>query len=116
MTHSTADEIMFPSTIGAVSKHKQERLKQEETLLNKEPRMIYDIANEILDSWGNKISPYALPYLEAMLEICKIDEMYGADTGESMVLYFLSNAAGWRGQKAREIKKELKTLLKGAHT
>jgi hypothetical protein len=27
-----------------------------------------------------------------------------------VVLYFLSNAATWRGEKAREIKKELKAM------
>jgi hypothetical protein len=27
-------------------------------------------------------------------------------------MYFLSNAGQWRGEKAREIKKELKKILK----
>jgi len=32
------------------------------------------------------------------------------DSGKNVVAYFLSNTSSWRGEKAREIKKELKTL------
>ena len=34
------------------------------------------------------------------------------DDGGSIVLYFLSNATTWRGEDARRIKAELKSLLK----
>jgi hypothetical protein len=34
------------------------------------------------------------------------------DTARSVVLYFLSNATTWRGPKAKEIKKELKAMMK----
>jgi len=33
------------------------------------------------------------------------------DNGKSVVLYFLSNASQWRGDKAKEIKKELKQMV-----
>jgi hypothetical protein len=33
------------------------------------------------------------------------------DKGKSIVLYFLSNAGSWRGDKAKEIKKELKQMV-----
>lgn len=72
-------------------------------------RSIYLIANEIVSDWNN-ISPYASPYLDAMKQIDSIDENYYADSAKSVVLYFLSNANGWRGEKAREIKKELKLM------
>ena len=37
------------------------------------------------------------------------DETYSA---KETVRYFLFNASTWRGEKAREIKKELKELIK----
>ena len=40
-----------------------------------------------------------------------VDESYYADTAKSVVLYFLSNATGWRGEKARAIKAELKEMF-----
>ena len=58
------------------------------------------------------MSVAALPYLEAMTELNSVAEHYGADPGGTIVLYFLSNAGGWRGEDARRIKAELKQLLK----
>lgn len=70
-------------------------------------RPIYQIANEIRKDW-KKVSPYAEPYLDAMGHIDDINDMYYLDTAKSVVLYFLSNATGWRGDTARRIKAELK--------
>ncbi len=77
------------------------------------PRPIHVIAREIRNNWPK---PYfgAVPYLNAMRSLDKITDTYGADSAESIVLYFLSNAATWRGEKARELKAELKEILKGA--
>lgn len=74
-------------------------------------RLINTISREIRQDWKN-VSPYAKPYLDAMDDLHTIDQMYYADTAESVVLYFLANASTWRGDKAREIKAELKGLLK----
>ena len=76
-----------------------------------EKRPIYIIAEEISKDWKK---PYfgALPYLSALHSLDKITDSYGMDSGKSIVLYFLSNAATWRGNKARAIKAELKNLLK----
>lgn len=73
-------------------------------------RTISVIAREIKGGYWQK--PYfgAVPYIDAMLQLESIDDMYGCDTAESIVLYFLSNATTWKGEKAREIKKELKDL------
>lgn len=51
------------------------------------------------------------PYLAAMLELKNIDDTYGSDDGRQIVAYFLSNATGWRGPAARQIKAELKRRL-----
>jgi hypothetical protein len=45
-----------------------------------------------------------------MHSLDSIDEDYGADTGKSIVLYFLANAATWRGEDARRLKAELKQI------
>jgi hypothetical protein len=39
-----------------------------------------------------------------------ITDMYLYDSALSVVTYFLSNAGTWRGDTARRIKKELKSL------
>jgi hypothetical protein len=74
-------------------------------------RPVYKIAEEILNDWQ---APYfgARPYLAAMLTINSHCENYGHDTAKSIILYFLSNASTYRGSKAQELKKELKTPIK----
>lgn len=74
-------------------------------------RPIWQIAQDIKDAWKNP-SPYALAYLNPMLTLNSIDDNYFFDDARSIVLYFLSNAGGFRGEKARELKQELKDLLK----
>jgi hypothetical protein len=54
----------------------------------------------------------AKPYWLAMLQLISINEMYFCDTAESVVLYFLANAQTWRGEDARRLKAELKSMLK----
>jgi len=75
----------------------------------KQTRPLYEIAKEIKQNWKN-IYFGAVPYLEAMSQLNSIDDDYYFDSAKSVVLYFLSNAATWRGEKAREIKKELKAM------
>jgi hypothetical protein len=73
-------------------------------------RSLRIIASEIKKDWKN-IYFGAVPYLEAMGNLNNINDQYYYDSGKSIVLYFLSNASTWRGEKAREIKKELKAML-----
>jgi hypothetical protein len=58
------------------------------------------------------LSPYAKPYLDAMSTLVSVKDNYYADSGSSVVAYFLANAGGWRGDTARRIKAELKLMLK----
>lgn len=77
-----------------------------------EPRAIHEIAREIIEDWpkaGNQNHP-AGAYCVPMLSLVRITDRYGYDDAKSIVLYFLANASGWRGEKARAIKKELKAL------
>jgi hypothetical protein len=74
-------------------------------------RSLSVIAAEIGRDWCPiKIS--AVPYLRAMRTLDKITDNYGADSAESIVLYFLCNAGGWRGEVARRVKTELREMVK----
>lgn len=76
-----------------------------------ETRPLYKIADEIESDW-KKVYFGAVPYLEAMFSLDKITDNYGADSGVSVVSYFLANAQGWKGDVARRVKKELNNMLK----
>jgi len=82
----------------------------QETNKPMEPRPIYEIAREIRRSW-NPVNYAAKPYLDAMTQLSTITEKYGYDSAKSVILYFLSNAASWRGDTAKRIKAELKTMV-----
>lgn len=75
-------------------------------------RPLHTIAREIAADWRK---PYfgAVPYLGAMQTLHSVQDDYGADSGRSIVAYFLSNASTWRGDVARRVKAELKATLKG---
>lgn len=75
-------------------------------------RSLSTIAREIRSDWKK---PYfgAVPYLDAMLSLESIDEDYYYDSGETIVLYFLANASTYRGETAKRIKLELKSILAG---
>lgn len=76
-----------------------------------ENRPLYQIASEIRKDWGAKINFAAKPYLEAMGGLTNVTDNYGMDSAKSVVLYFLSNAGTWKGDKAKEIKAELKKMV-----
>ncbi len=72
---------------------------------------IREIALLIQQDWKK---PYfgAVPYMDALLSMNSIKDNYFEDAGSSIVAYFLSNATTWRGDVAREVKKELNLRLK----
>lgn len=72
-------------------------------------RPLYVIAQDIRSNWP-KVNYAAVPYLDAMATLETIEQNYYFDSGRSVVLYFLANAGSWRGDVAREIKKELKAM------
>lgn len=75
---------------------------------------ISEIAFLIRKEW-KKINFAAEPYLEAMECFDGVDPkvlMYGLDDGVSVVLYFLGNANSFRGDLAREVKRELNRRCK----
>jgi hypothetical protein len=75
-------------------------------------RSLSSIAREIRADWKK---PYfgAVPYLDAMLSLDSIDDEYYYDSAETIVIYFLANSATYRGETAKRIKLELKSILAG---
>jgi len=78
-----------------------------------EGKSISEIAAMIRRDWKN-VNPAASPYLNAMMQLNSIKDNYYADSGDSIVLYFLSNASGWKGEIAKKIKAHLKKLATSA--
>ena len=78
-------------------------------------RPIYQIAADIKTEWskvGKGVNFAAKPYLDAMLTLDKITDHYMFDSADSIVRYFLCNASSFTGVRAKELKAELKSLLK----
>ena len=76
------------------------------------PRMtLSQIASLIYSDWKN-VNYGAKPYLEAMSSLQNVSDMYGQDSGTSIVAYFLSNARSYTGPTAVAIKKELQRRIR----
>lgn len=76
-----------------------------------ETRELYVIAQEIKKDWGAKVNYGAVPYLDAMSQLSSINDRFYMDSADSIVRYFLSNASTWRGETAKRVKAELKSML-----
>jgi len=74
-------------------------------------KLLNTIAKDIRKDWA-KPNYAAVPYLDAMLHLDTIHDSYYYDNASDIVRYFLSNATSWRGETARAIKAELKSMLK----
>lgn len=80
-------------------------------------RKLYDVASEIERDWGTQgrgVNYAARPYLDAMRMLSSVTDSYYYDSGASVVRYFLANATTWRGETARRVKAELRSMLKAA--
>jgi hypothetical protein len=77
--------------------------------MSNEKRSIRSIALDICKEW-EKVNYAARPYLDAMLQLNSINDRYYDDSAKSVVLYFLSNASSFRGERAKALKAELKAL------
>lgn len=76
-------------------------------------RPLYEIAGDILDDpalKGNSRT-FTRPYLNAMLSLTDTSQNYGADSGDMIVRYALSNLTHYRGDLARGYKAELMAHL-----
>lgn len=85
----------------------------EQSVNKQNKRTFAEIAREIKQTWKN-IYFGAKPYLQAMATINSSDKNapYMLETAEDIVIYFLANATYWRGEDAKRIKAELKSMIK----
>jgi hypothetical protein len=88
-------------------------MNMEQIKTNLPNMSISAIAALIKNDW-QKPNFAAKPYLNALSYLTSIKDNYGADEGRFIVAYFLSNAATWKGDVAREVKAELQKRLKTA--
>ena len=75
-------------------------------------RELNAIGADIKSNWSN-VNYAAVPYLDALCHLKTIDDKFYQDDAKTIILYFLSNAKGWKGIKAKNIKTELKNILIG---
>jgi hypothetical protein len=76
------------------------------------PRPINEIAADIQAKW-RPVNYAARPYLDAMFSLRTPEDMYGLDSGRSILAYFLSNAAQFKGPDAKVLKNEIRACLRG---
>lgn len=74
-------------------------------------RAIHEVATDIRREWSN-VHYTAKPYLVAMFWLTDKHSKYGLDSADDIVLRFISNATSFRGERARELKAELKQIIK----
>lgn len=76
-------------------------------------RTFAEIARDIRMHWKN-VYFGAKPYLDAMSTIhsCDKNHVYICENAYSITCGFLANASTWRGEDARRIKAELKSMIK----
>lgn len=85
----------------------------EQNINKQNKRTFAEIAREIKQTWKN-VYFGAKPYLQAMATIDSSDKNapYMFETAEDIVIYFLANTTYWRGEDAKRIKAELKSMIK----
>ena len=54
--------------------------------------------------------PYLAPYADALLSLNSIEDNYMFDSGRTIVGGFLSNCSTWKGETAKRLKAELRTI------
>ena len=76
-------------------------------------RTISAIAGDIISAHreAGKNPPYLSAYVKPMLYLERVEDYFGADDGEYVVIYALSNLSHWRHPRAKALKDELKMIL-----
>ena len=109
----TADYVRFdtdpPRRVKVAADFLVHKRRHKERPMSVEPRPLHEVAKEIRREWRN---PHfaAVPYIDAMAEMEDAWSKYGAEGGATIISYFLSNAASWRGEVAKRIKAELTAI------
>lgn len=82
-------------------------------MLNHRP--LHEIGRDIRVAWSAQTANGRVPasadaYLRPLETLTSITENYHQDSAKSVVLYLLSNMATFKGEDARRLKAELKTI------
>lgn len=93
---------------GPIRLAKQNELLEGSRSVQRRP--LYEIHDEIVRNWKN-VYFAAVPYLDAFRYLDKVTDSFMSESGRSVVTYFLSNAASWRGDVAKRVKAELRAML-----
>ena len=72
------------------------------------------IISRDLQSQGKKVPYNLVPYLDALRQMDSADDVYGVESGKSVIAYALSNMASYKGPTARAVKAELKSRMKAS--
>jgi len=96
--------VLESRLVSTHEKHKPQTTKNMRTL--------NEIAREIRADW-KKVNFAAKPYLDAMESPGTVSDIFGHDTGRTIALYFLANSGAWRGETAKRIKAELRSIERG---
>jgi len=105
------DPIKFVNLTGDNSQDiKKSNEKIEKIFFQLNKLSLSDIAMIIEKDWG-RVHISAKEYLNAMHKIKSVNDNYGLDTGASVVAYFLANAKGWSGERAKIVKLHLRKLI-----
>lgn len=85
-------------------------IERGEAVAVTEVRPLNVIAADIAQHWP-KVNYAAKPYLDALFYLHSMTDTYVCDPADHIVRYFLANAGTWRGEDAKRIKAELKSML-----
>lgn len=81
---------------------------------NQKHRPLYEYAQDIRSDYadqGKSVYYAAAPYVDAMRYLDQIDDMYGWERADTLVITLLGNLKTWRGPEARRVKAELREIL-----
>lgn len=87
--------------------------------MGKEHRPLSEIAADIYQAWPlhKRLACFIGSwYLERMSEMDSLSDTWGTFTGRDMVNGFLQGCIGFTGARARELKAELREILKDAES
>lgn len=83
-------------------------------MVNANHRPLSEIARDIREDYARQGKPVyyaAKPYVDALATLTNVTDSYYMDSAESILRYTLSNLGTWRGDKAREVKQEIRGIL-----
>ena len=107
-------EGRIPNPPGGKSKKETEGVDARTATKIKEGNIsdLSRIISRDLQSQGKEVPYNLVPYLDALRQMDSADDVYGVESGKSIIAYALSNMASYKGPTAKAVKAELKRRMK----